>query len=128
MSIPVGLNPGRISKTINQPSGTSIFDNEGFEIILQSYKNIDFPEVPSVLIGAQGFMDLTLGTDNISEIAICEKDYIGYCISQESLKTAGYLLNNEQSQGKYLSPSMCVLDCKIKGYEVNNIKQMEYSS
>ena len=118
ISIPVGIYPGIISKTINLPSGESMFDDMSFETILRGHLSPYLQEVPSVLIEPQVSSEITMGASNISEIVMCEKDFSGYCLKQESLKTTGFLLNNELSQGKYLNPSMCIMDCKTKAYEV----------
>ena len=47
-----------------------------------------------------------VGSNEINEIAFCEKSNFGYCVSQEGLKSIGYDLDNERSQGKYLSPTI----------------------
>ena len=123
-SMPLGLYPGKMSRTINLPSGIAMIESEDFnyEMLLKGYILSNFSNpTPMAVFGQQNSDAISWGSNEINEIVFCEKSNFGYCISQEGLASTGYDLDNERSQGKYLSPIICTLDCKTKGYQVNTI-------
>ena len=120
-TMPLGLYPGKMSRTINLPSGIAIMESEDFhyEMLLKGHFSSNFSNpTPIDAFGQQNSDAISWGSNEINEIAFCEKSNFGYCVSQEGLKSIGYDLDNERSQGKYLSPTICTLDCKTKGYQV----------
>ena len=124
--MPLGLYPGKMSRTMNLPSGIAMMESEDFnyEMILKGHFSSNFSSpTPMAIFGQQNSDGISWGSNEINEIAFCEKSNFGYCVSQEGLKSIGYDLDNERSQGKYLSPTICTLDCKTKGYQVNTISQ-----
>ena len=119
--MPLGLYPEKMSRTINLPSGIAMMESEDFnyEMLLKGYILSNFSNpTPMAVFGQQNSDAISWGSNEINEIAFCEKSNFGYCVSQEGLKSIGYDLDNERSQGKYLSPTICTLDCKTKGYQV----------
>ena len=119
--MPLGLYPGKMSRTINLPSGIAMMESEDFTYellfkgdVLSNYSN----PIPIAVYGQQNSDAISWGSNEIHEIVFCEKSNFGYCVSQEGLKSIGYDLDNERSHGKYLSPTICILDCKTKGYQV----------
>ena len=125
-TMPLGLYPGKMSRTINLPSGIAIMESEElyYEMLLKGHFSSNFSNpTPFDVFGQQNSHGISWGSNEINEIAFCEKSNFGYCVSQESLKSIGYDLDNERSQGKYLSPTICTLDCKTKGYQVNTISK-----
>ena len=119
--MPLGLYPGKISRTINLPSGLAMMESEDFnyEMILKGHFSSNFSSpTPMANFGQQNSDGISWGRNEINEVAFCEKSNFGYCVSQEGLKSIAYDLDNERSQGKYLSPTICILDCKTKGYQV----------
>ena len=124
--MPLGLNPGKMSRTINLPSGIAMMESEDFNYemllkgkVLSNYSN----PTPIAVFGQQNSDAISWGSNEIHDIVFCEKSNFGYCISQGGLASIGYDLDNERSQGKYLSPTICTLDCKTKGYQVNTISK-----
>ena len=119
--MPLGLYPGKMSRTIDLPSGIAMMEREDFnyEMLLKGFILSNFSNpTPMAVFGQQNSDGISWGSNKINEIAFCEKSNFGYCVSQEGLKSIGYDLDNERSQGKYLSPTICTLDCKTKGYQV----------
>ena len=124
--MPLGFYPGKKSRTINLPSGIAMMESEDFnyEMLLKGYILSNFSNPTSMAVfGQQNSNEISWGSNEINEIAFCEKSNFGYCVSQEGLASIGYDLDHERSQGKYLSPTICTLDCKRKGYQVNTVSK-----
>ena len=111
-----------MSRTMNLPSGISLVDSDTFnyETLANGYILSNFSANPIATFEHQLSGVNMLSRNETNEIMYCEKSKYGYCISQEGLASSGYDLDNERSQGKHLNPSICVLDCKTKGYQVSN--------
>ena len=121
--MPLGLYPGKMSRTINLPSGIAMTESEDFNYEMLLKGKILSNSTPITVFGQQNSDGISWGSNEINEIVFCEKSNFGYCISQEGLTSISYDLDNKRSQGKYLSPTICTLDCKTKGYQVNTISK-----
>ena len=120
--MPLGLYPGKMSRTINLPSGIAMMEDFNYEILFKGSDVLSNYSNPTLIAAfGQNSDGISWGSNEIHEIVFCEKSHFGYCISQEGLTSIGYDLDNERSQGKYLSPTICTLDCKTKGYQVNTV-------
>ena len=90
-------------------------------MLVEEYIATNFSATPSVLYGPEITNEISWGSNQLNEIAICEKSSAGYCVTQEGLRSSGFVLDSERTQGKYLSPSICIIDCKTKGFEVGKL-------
>ena len=118
--MPIGIFPGIMSKFMNFPSGHSIMfhNNFTYEMLVKECISTNFSATPSVLFRPEITNEISWGSNQLKEIAICEKSRAGYCVTQEGLRSSGFVLDSERTQGKYLSPSICIMDCKTKAQQM----------